>query len=90
MGLCVVLISASLIVLLATSTKRHQNDDRWPQNVEALIQTENPCLAGGPGAISCEIDLEPGNPSGMLHCEVTCKDLYYACCSVSGCHCIRY
>ena len=88
LALCVVLISASIIVLFATSTKRHQNDDRWLQNVEALIQTENPCLAGGPGAISCEITADEGLGGGMTHCSVTCEALYYACCSVSGCNCV--
>lgn len=89
-ALCALFFITSILVVSATFLQKPQNDVRWLQNVEALVQTENPCLAGGPGASECELDLEPGNPTGMIHCHVSCRDVYYACCTVYGCHCIRY
>lgn len=43
---------------------------------------EDVCIAGGPGATSCSIQVT------QFSCTVTCGT-GYACCGVSGCHCVN-
>jgi hypothetical protein len=49
------------------------------------------CDSGGPGAITCSIQVAGGIAGfgGSFECSVTCGSGYYACCSVSemGCNC---
>jgi hypothetical protein len=45
------------------------------------------CISGGPGATDCSID--GSLPGGGAGCSVSCSSNYYACCSLSGCHCSR-
>ena len=59
-------------------------------NINVLCRSETAgCLSGGPGSSSCSIsgDLGVGGGEGGVSCEVTCQSGYYACCSLTGCHC---
>lgn len=45
--------------------------------------TDPVCAAGGPGSESCSYT------AGPFSCEVSCRENYYSCCSLSnGCTCI--
>lgn len=39
------------------------------------------CMNGGAGASECHVEIGP------IGCEVTCAGGYFACCTLSGCHC---
>ena len=59
-------------------------------NINVLCRSETDgCLSGGPGSSSCAIsgDLGVGGVEGGVSCEVTWQSGYYACCSLTGCHC---
>lgn len=67
------LLTFSTIILAGVST---------PQDARA---EEEQCMNGGPGATSCSYSIVGGTGSG---CSVTCNSGYYACCTLSGCHCV--
>lgn len=45
------------------------------------------CVSGGPGSTDCSI--EGSIAGGGAGCSVSCASGYYACCSLSGCHCTK-
>jgi hypothetical protein len=44
------------------------------------------CISGGPGATSCSV--QGSIAGGGAGCRVSCGGGTYACCNLSGCHCI--
>lgn len=49
--------------------------------------TDSQCLAGGPGATTCNYEYEFPNPiGGTTSCSVTCTPPAYACCYLELTH----
>lgn len=66
-----------------------QNQKEYSErNLEALLGPGKVlCLSGGPGSSNCNIATSVAGVE--FSCDVTCRDGYYACCSVNGCHCVE-
>lgn len=90
------LLTSTLIVLLSLGitfwtrgVKFQQNP--WKENIEALSDGDDGsgCIGGGPGSAECSlnISIEVG-VGGAASCSVKCWEGYYACCTLTGCHCI--
>ena len=59
----------------------------FSNDIEALSSSE--CLSGGIGSTGCSISggvTIVGNGTTAT-CSVSCAAGYYACCSLTGCHC---
>ena len=57
------------------------------RNSDPTLKEEEGCLAGGPGASDCSIDGSVG--PGGAGCSVGCRDGYHACCTLTGCSCVK-
>jgi hypothetical protein len=75
-----------------TIVATNSNDEKslLAQNVEALASIESSqCYNGGQGASSCSIDggIDIAGSGVSAACSVSCKEDYYACCSLR-CTCV--
>ena len=86
------LVLASAVVAISINAQT-SNDPFLEANLEAMLSIEGStsCISGGPNSTSCElggnIDI-PGLGTG-ISCAVSCNSKSYACCSITGCHCIE-
>ncbi|MCM1111509.1 MAG: hypothetical protein NC336_09890 [Clostridium sp.] len=56
---------------------------------EIIIEASE-CINGGEGSASCGISIPTEDGKHVkMECDVKCKDGYYACCTLSGCHCVE-
>jgi len=88
-GIAVLVIAVVAAWNVNVSSRTNGMSNVMLANVEAL---GGECIAGGTGSSGCSIEggLDILGNGGSIKCSVDCTGGYYACCSLSGCHCEQY